>query len=169
MLRRAFATGFLLLAVFACRESSVTQSSPPPQEPQVPFTQYKLTFTASPSCSLPPEATTLTFPAWISEPTPGTVAVDLYTHFPCFCSPGFDGTRNGDAYSFVMLGGLGDTLVGELIAGDREVDYDGTAVATRTDNTITGTFNGKINVIDSASGTVVASCDAKDHKIEFKQ
>ncbi len=167
MLRRAIAAGFLLLAVSACRES-VTQSSVPP-EPPVPVTQYRLTFTASPSCSLPPEATTLTFPAWVSEPTPGTLEVSLYTNYPCYCNPGFNGSRDGDAYSFVMLGGLGDDLVGELIPGGKEVDYEGTAAATRTDNTITGTFSGVIDVIESASGAVVASCNAKDHKMEFKR
>jgi len=164
----------LLILAAACGSENLSPTRPLPVTP-VPapsdlLGKYKLTFTAAPSCSLPPEAKQLTFEAWMFEETPGSIRVDLNTAFPCFCNPGFTGTRQGDAFRFVIVGGPpGDETVVELVGNGREVRYEGTATATQGDKNITGIFSGRISVVESASGATLATCDATDHKMDFVQ
>ena len=184
MLRRALPAILLLSAAIACGGDNGSPSRPSPaastRPSEIPSTGpgeipgligvYSLTFTASPSCSLPAYATKLTFAkAYVLEQTPGSIEVDLSTNYPCWgCSPHFTGTRLGDALSFVLVGGDPADGVVEVI-GNEEISYDGTATGTFADKTITGIFNGRIGVVESSSRTTLASCTATDHKMEFVQ
>lgn len=103
------------------------------------------------------------------QPKPGSVSVGLDNGYPCFCNPGFTGTREGDVLRLILNGGpLGsdDTVVAPISEG-RDVRYDGQATATLREGTIAGTFNGTISVVESASGLTVAACSAADHGMSF--
>ena len=172
MLRRTAAAAVVLLAAFACNGTEPFRPTPPPGGPaQIPHLigTYTVVFTASVSCSLPDDAARHAFPGWMREPLPGQVVVDVEPSYQpvTFVNPGFNGTREGDLFSFSITGGLGDSQLGDKLANGREVYYDGSAIATRNGTTITGTFNGRIEVIQTATGGVISKCDASDHKIEF--
>jgi hypothetical protein len=181
MLTRILRTSLLLLVVMGCGSGdlptqpttpNVTPTTPPlpPFEPSIEG-EYRLTFTASPSCSLPAEAKQRTYTAKVAEPTRGAVTVTLsgavFRWGLYSFEPGFDGTRDGDALRFVISNRNGRG-VAELIDGTKELYYDGAANATVADRNITGTFMGQIYI--NVAGNLfdwLGDCTAPDHRIEF--
>jgi hypothetical protein len=189
MLTRSWVTAILLLAAVAavsCERDVVptqpTESQSPPELASDIVGEYQLTFTASPSCSLPTQLMKRTYKAnlkaWVNF---APVAVDVSgAKFFHDWAAGFDGTRNGDTMQFEIVGmnlnfpPYGYSLA-ELIDGNTWLAYDGAARATIRGNTISGAFDGKVVLrevlSDDAYGTVLgavlAECRATDHKIEF--
>ena len=183
MLTRKFVTAILLVGVAACggKGNLPTQPTPTPSAPAPVLAtdivgDYQLTFTASPSCSLPAQFMKRTYQAhiraWVNFPN---VAVDVSgrTFFHDW-AVGFGGTRNGDTVQFNIVGMGNDSFddlfnshLAESIDGTTWLTYDGTAVASIRGNSITGTFNGQIALRQDASRAVLAECRATDHKIEF--
>jgi hypothetical protein len=166
-------SALLLLVVVACgcgdpptspAGPSPTPSVRPPFEPPIRG-EYTLTFTASPSCSLPPEARQRSYTATVAEPSPGSVTVVLsdadFGWGTAPREPRFEGTRDGDRLRFTIG-------VGERVDGTKELSYYGTASATLADKNMAGTFNG--NIWLNVAGNLydwIADCTATDHKIDF--
>ena len=184
MSTQSFATAILLLGVVACGGSEgddtlLTQPTPVPRRTAVPASDivgdYRLTFAASASCSLPTEFMKRTYDAnvraWVNYPQ---VAVDVSGGaFLHECCVGFGGTRDSDTVSFTIVGLQTDDVfnydsgLAEVIDHTKWLTYDGTAVAHIAANNITGTFDGLIKLRDATSGATLAECRATDHKIEF--
>ena len=171
MFTRALPTALLLLVAVACGNDLPTQPTPFRQSPPGGGAnidgQYTLTFTASPSCSLPEEAKKRTYTATVAEAPSGTVTVTLGgAAFLPQLEPGFDGTRSGDEVHF-SIGTGGRRWVAERIDG-KEVFFTGSATATFAGGHATARFTGDIWV--SAAGNIfdwIADCTATDHTIEF--
>ena len=175
ILTRALVTAILLLGAAACGGKD-TLPTQPTRMPPAPATDivgdYQLTFTASPSCSLPTQFMKRTykanFRAWINYPD---VAVDVSggTFFQDW-AVGFGGTRDGDTLHFTIVGMASDFYgysLAELVDGTKWLTYDGTAVATIRGNNITGPFDGRISLLDEATRAILAECRATGHKIDF--
>lgn len=79
--------------------------------------------------------------------------------------------RDRDTLHFTIVGMAGFPFSGysltELVDGTKWLMYDGTAVATIRDNTITGTFDGRISLLDQATRAILGECRAADHRIDF--
>lgn len=187
ILTRTLVTAVLLLGAAACggEDTLPTRPSQMPSAGSRPAPvsatdiagDYQLTFTASPSCSLPASFMKRTYKAniraWQNFPQ---VAVDVSggTFFRDW-AVGFGGTRDGDTLSFTIVGiPAGDFLsyaydsgLAELIDGTELLTYDGTAVATIRASNITGTFDGRISLLDYATRAVLAECRGTDHKLDF--
>lgn len=169
MFTRTLLTALLLLVAVACGNDLPTQPTPssPPGGGSNIDGQYTLTFTASPSCSLPEEARKRTYTATVAEAPPGYVTVTLGgAVFLPQLEPGFDGTRSGDEVRF-SIGTGNRRWVAERIDG-KEVFFSGSATATFAGGRATAPFNGGIWV--SAAGNIfdwIADCTATDHVIEF--
>lgn len=184
---RTLVTAILLLGAAACggKDTLPTQPTPMPRAgadpaPPAPATNtvgdYQLTFTASPSCSLPTQFMIRTYRAniraWTDYPR---VAVDVSggTFFQDW-AVGFDGTRDGDTLHFTIVGMGNDSFddlfnyhLAELVDGTKWLTYDGTAVATIRGNNVTGAFDGRISLLDQTTRAILAECRATDHKIDF--
>jgi hypothetical protein len=134
MLTRASVTAILLLAAISCGGDLPTQPdvTPPPlkRTPELASDivgDYQLTFTASPSCSMPPQFMERTYQAhiraWVGYPN---VAVDVTgaTLFQDWAA-GFEGTRNGDAVQFDIVG-----MANDLFSYSLAESIDGTGWLT---------------------------------------
>lgn len=184
---RTLVTAILLLGAAACggKDTLPTQPTPMPRAgadpaPPAPATDivgdYQLTFTASPSCSLPTQFMKRTYSAniraWTNYPS---VAVDVSggTFFQDW-AVGFGGTRDGDTLHFTIVGMGNDSFddlfnyhLAELVDGTKWPTYDGTAVATIRGNNVTGAFDGRISLLDQTTRAILAECRATVHKIDF--
>lgn len=191
MATRSFVTAILLLGAVACggKDTLPTQPTPVPQPvaaPPVPATDivgdYHLTFSASPSCSLPREFMKRSYranvKAWVNLPNgvPNVLVEVSGGTFYQYWSVGFQGRRDGDSVRFTIVGVVddfgaligGDPGLAEVIDGTKWLTYDGSAVNTVAANNIeTGTFDGLIKLRDAISGATLVECRATDHKIEF--
>ncbi len=179
---RTLVMAILLLGAAACggKDTLPTQPTRTPSDgfqapvPAVDVVgDYQLTFTAFPSCSLPAAFMKRTYKAtitaWVNYPQ---IAVDVSGGtFIQDWAVGFDGTRDVDTLRFTIVGLSDFPFSGysltELVDGTKWLMYDGTAVATIRDNTITGTFDGRISLLDQATRAILAECRAADHKIDF--
>ena len=189
MSTQSFVTAILLLGAVACggsegNDTPLTQPTTVPRpttRAPVPASDivgdYRVTFAASASCSLPTETMKRTYDAnvraWVDY---GEVAVDVSGGaFLHEWAVGFGGTRDGDTVSFTIVGlqaddfsGFYDYGLAEVIDQTKWLTYDGTAVARIAGHNITtGTFDGLIKLHDAKSGATLAECRATDHKIEF--
>lgn len=188
MSTRCFVTAILLLSAAACggsegNDTLLTQPTPAPRPTTAAPVladvagDYRLTFAASASCSLPTETMKRTYDAnvraWVNYPQ---VAVDVSGGvFLHEWAVGFGGTRESDTVNFTIVGlqadgflELYDYGLAEVIDGAKWLTYDGTAVALISANNITtGTFDGLIKLHDAKSGATLAECRATDHTIEF--
>ena len=175
-------TAILFLSAAACGEKDTLPTQPtrtPSDGSQAPVPatdivgDYQLTFTASPSCSLPARFMKRTYKAtikaWANYPP---VAVDVSGGtFIQDWAVGFDGTRDGDTLHFTIVGLADFPFSGysltELVDGTNWLMYEGTVVATILGNNITGAFAGRISLLDQATRAILAECRATDHKIDF--
>ena len=173
MAARIVSIPLVLVSVLACGPSPTRPTPPglPPLSPTNTLGQYTLTMTASPSCSLSPAVMSRVYEATVFERRAGLVEVAVDTEYPTACwgclETGFQGTRDGDALQFDIVGEGGRWYFADLVQ-DGELRYDGTATATMLDNkSITGTFDGRITILGGASFSPLAVCEATDHKMEL--
>ncbi len=185
MSTQSFVIAILLLGAAACggsdgNDTLLTQPTPAPRPTTgapVPAADivgdYRLTFAASASCSLPSETMKRTYDAnvraWVNYPE---VAVDVSGGaFLHEWAVGFGGTRDTGTVGFTIVGLQDDPYgygLAEVIDGAKWLTYDGSAVARIAGHNITtGTFDGLIKLHDAKSGATLAECRATDHKIEF--
>jgi hypothetical protein len=133
---------------------------------------HALTFTASPSCTLPAEVMHRTYGALIE---PGRAAgqlevslngADFITGFGG--DPGFTATVDRDTVRFAISDPTGNeylTFVERI--GDVNMVYTGTATGTIGDRKIVTTFDGRVLLKTAVGGVTVAECNASDHRLEF--
>jgi hypothetical protein len=148
------------------------QQTPRPQ-PR-PFSgRYTLTFTASPSCTLPAEITQRTYAARlyrgrdIGRPEDLVVWLDSAIMVGWGNETGFTGSVNGNAAAFPIKDDvLGDFAMIERV-GDKDMAYQGTATGTVSEKKIATTFNGRVLLKMATGGTPVAGCNAPDHLFVF--
>jgi hypothetical protein len=148
---------------------------------------YALTFTAAPSCTmppgaLPPELMRRTYLARITEKADGLVVDVDGPGFPYdFWRYGFKGQRDGSTVRFDLNGSPnspnpwnwesdyllmesldGGCLIGQTCGPQRFLGYTGTATGTIGERSITMVFNGTVRLW----GSGVALC-AGGHRLEF--
>lgn len=135
---------------------------------------YRLTFTASPSCSLPAAARQRVYSAKIVEgrtiSRPEDVIVTLAggAFVVWGNQPGFVGTRDGSTVRFTIdTNWDGDYGLVELIDSTNELYYAGSASATIDNRIIDGSFNGKLTYQNRFTRAILGQCDAADHRIVF--
>jgi len=173
MAARIVSIPLVLVSVLACGPTPTQPTSTPlpPLSSMNTLGQYTLTMTASPSCSLPPAVMSRAYEATVFERRAGLIEVAVDTEYLLSCwgclETGFQGTRDGDALQFDIVGEGGRWFFADLVE-DGELRYDGTATATMLDNgNITGTFDGRITILAGASLSPLAVCGATDHKMEL--
>jgi hypothetical protein len=131
---------------------------------------YALTFTASPSCTLPAEAMRRSYTARISE-AGDQLIVDLSgaDFMVWFEMPGFTGRREANAVSFTIASDLDAAYtVIERLDPAREIAFSGTATGTIEDRRIIAGYNGEVVVRTTGSPhNPLARCQAGDHRLEF--
>jgi hypothetical protein len=135
--------------------------------------RYTVTFIASPSCTLPPEARQRTYGALIEEGRVYHASEDLDVTldganlvFGWGGDAGFTGTVDGNTVRFAIT----DDLMNGYYAfieriGNMDMHYQGTATGTLSDRAIVTRFNG--TVLLRSGTTTVGVCSAADHRLEF--
>jgi hypothetical protein len=132
---------------------------------------YVLTFTASPSCALLPEAMQRTYAATIEEGRlinqPENLIVTLSgSDFMGWGSdPGFTGSLQGTTVRFDITDDIDARY--NLIEhfGNNFLFFSGTATGTVSDKTIATTFSGKVVLRGLPAYTDIAECTASDHRL----
>ena len=138
--------------------------------------EYRLTITASPSCTtLPAEAMQRQYWARIDGTQDGLVvslrganfvnAVDLWSGG----GTGFTGTTSGSVVHFEISDDPdGEYTVIEKLGMGTQLGYAGTATGTASDTTIVAAFDGTVRVgTFSNPSTLLAECQARDHRLGF--
>jgi hypothetical protein len=131
---------------------------------------YTLTFTASPSCTFPPEAAQRTYRAQIKDSRNAVLNLDVWlSGAPLvisgwFDEAGFAGRFDGRTVRF-HIGSSEEFSFVESLPGGTTMSYDGEATGTPGERGIVTTFNGTVTLETRAA--VVASCKAADHRLEF--
>jgi len=139
--------------------------------------RYTMTFIASPSCTLPPEAGRRTYGAVIEEGRNYnwqwdlTVLLDGATFFDDGWGDdaGFTGNVDGNTVRFAITNGW-DGPAFQFIEriGNMTMRYLGVATGTLSDTRIATTFNGTVEMMeDVGSSTTFAACRAADHQLIF--
>ena len=138
--------------------------------------RYTMTFIASPSCTLPPEASRRTYGALIEEGRDYhwqwdlTVLLDGATFFDDGWGDdaGFTGKVDGNTVRFTITNGW-DGPAFQFIEriGNMTMRYLGVATGTVSDTRIATTFDGTVVMRDVASSTIAAECRAADHQLIF--
>lgn len=135
---------------------------------------YRLTFTASRSCSLPSEARQRSYSANVIEGRTIGRREDLIVtlagaEFVVWGNePGFVGLRGGDTVRFQIDTDWGGAYgLVELIDLTKELYYVGTATATLNERSIVGLFSGTLKLVDRHSRATLGECQAIDHRIEL--
>jgi hypothetical protein len=125
---------------------------------------YVLTFTASPSCSLPAIARTRKYTATV-EDSSGSLIVFLSD--PFWSDMGFRGSKDGKTVSFKIVGsGTLGPLFAETLENGQIMRLDGDASGTIAAGTLLAIFSGTVRIFASAT-TIVAECSANDHVLNF--
>lgn len=135
---------------------------------------YRLTFTASQSCSLPSEARQRTYSANVIEGRTIVRREDLIVklagaEFVVWGNePGFIGSLDGKTARF-QIDTNWDGAYGlvELIDLTKELYYVGTATATISERRIVGSFSGTLKLVDRHSRATLGECQAADHQMEL--
>jgi hypothetical protein len=139
------------------------------QQPGTIVGVYTLVFTASPACTLPPDAARRTYTAQIEEGRhvgfPEDLVVMLNGAVFEWDEAGFTGATDGTAVRFQITDEYEARLVVVEHLGAVYMGYRGTATGVVSDKTIVATFNGRVRL--SAGGATVAECSAADHRLEF--
>ncbi len=179
------ATSMLAVLLAAACSNPPTAPSPPigKRPPSEPFTQnqapvggpsivgtYILTFTASLSCSLPPEVQKRVYTATVSDEQQGMVWVSVSGSEFVQGFDGFVGTQNGDTVDLDIAYDFGNGVV-EVIDHSKTLLYDGAAQVTIGNGKISGMYSGRMALYDSLAFRIIDKarydCTAKDHTIEF--
>jgi hypothetical protein len=133
---------------------------------------YTLTFTASPSCALPPEAMRRTYEANVEEGRLMRREEDLIVMLPSVdyvgwgTEAGFIGAREGNTVRFVITNDESQSayVLVEKIEGGRSLSYAGTASGAVADKAIVTTFSGTVT-LGGGLGTILGACTATDHSL----
>ena len=131
---------------------------------------YTLTFTASPSCTLPPEASQRNYRAQIEDSRNAALNLDVrlsgayFESYGWFDEAGFAGRFDGRTVRF-HIGSSEEFSFIEILPGGMTLSYDGEATGTPGERGIVTAFNGTVTL--KAGATVMASCPAQDHRLEF--
>ena len=131
---------------------------------------YTFTFTASPSCTFPPEASPRTYRARIEDSGNAVLNLGAWLSGSAFVTsgwfdePGFAGRFDGTSVRF-HIGSSEEFSFTESLPGGMTLSYDGEATGTPGERGIATVFNGTVTL--KAGTTVVASCTAADHRLEF--
>jgi hypothetical protein len=132
--------------------------------------EYTLTFTASDTCSLPPDATRRVYEVAIEEVEQALYVSPRVTQpfVSMVAAVGFRGTRDRDAVTFRISDCPGfDAFLEdkvcfvERVPGVGDLGFAGTATGTITGPTITATFSGTLSINQNTA------CQADDHRMEF--
>jgi len=143
--------------------------------PGDPRGEYRLTITASPSCTtLPAEAMQRQYSARI-DGTQDALVVSLSGGNFAIPDPfggsthAFTGTRTGNTVHFEISDDLSGTYaVIESLGMGRQLSYAGTATGTASDTTIVAAFDGTVRVgTFSNPSTLLAECQGRDHRLGF--
>jgi hypothetical protein len=132
---------------------------------------YTLTFTASPSCTFPPEAVRRTYGAQIKDSRQAVLNLDVWlSGAPLvtsgwFDEAGFVGRFDGRTVRFHISSRSEEFSFAESLPGGMTMSYDGEATGTPSERGIVTAFNGTVTLETRAA--VVASCKAADHRLEF--
>jgi len=137
------------------------------QQPGTIVGVYTLVFTASPSCTLPPEAARRTYTAQVEEGRNVGFLEDLVVmlngaNFE-WDEAGFTGARDGAAVRFEITDAYEARLDVIEIIGTIRLGYRGTATGVVSDRAIVATFDGSVRL----TGGQAAECSAADHRLEF--
>jgi carboxypeptidase family protein/Big-like domain-containing protein len=148
--------------------------------PTVPYASlggvYSLTFTASPSCTLPDDAVTRTYTATIDQ---RGAPLTIFLSDARFLTSGqvtsnqFFGRVLGNVVSFTLLTYYCPDYVGcvtEKLADTRYLSLTGTAKAVATVSGMSAVFAGAVSVTNSPDGREsqpIAACSASDHHLIF--
>ena len=130
---------------------------------------YTLTFIASPSCALPPEAMSRTYRASIQEarnwhePWDLDVTLDVAPLPTSWAEPGFIGRMDGATVRFTITDDVNGSYAFIEQVGPATLHFVGTAAATFSDRGIVATFDGSVVF----RGMSVVECRAADHRLEF--
>jgi hypothetical protein len=138
---------------------------------------YTLTFIASPSCTLPPEARQRTYLASIEqvdsryEPSDLDVTLDGASFAFAFGGDaGFTGNVDGNSVRFAITNDLNGYYAFIERVGSQYMHYSGTATGTVGNGSIITTFNGRVALSTTGvGGTTLAECTAPDHRLEFRR
>jgi hypothetical protein len=149
---------------------SVPVPSPPSPVASDIAGEYRLTMTASSSCSFPPELERRIYTAKITE---AQYRVEVALGGAEF-EQGLDwfgGTRKDKAIDFEIFFGMGCGM-GEVIDRTKLLYYEGKAHGTIAGNIIAGTFDGVMRLYEDRSQVFLPAartvdCAAADHRIEF--
>jgi len=136
----------------------------------LPSDQYRLTFAASPSCSLPADATPRQYTAGLEVETSGQAKVYLRggVMLAFMGEAGFTGVRDGNTLRFwVNDDDMGPYAFVEFLPGHRWLSYSGTITGTIEGDRIAATFDGRVRLVQYPAESVVAECTAADHRMEF--
>jgi hypothetical protein len=135
---------------------------------------YTLTFTASPSCALPPEAMRRTYAALVDEgrlinrPEDLVVTLSGADFVGWANDDGFTGRLQGKTVRFDITDSFdADYAVIERIGKTMDLYYSGTATGTVSDRAIVTTFSGKLIVRSATGPGTLAECTASDHRLEL--
>jgi len=138
--------------------------------------RYTMTFIASPSCTLPPEASRRTYGALIEEGREYhwqwdlTVLLDGATFFDDGWGDdaGFTGQVDGNNVRFAITNGW-DGPAFQFIEriGNMTTRYVGVATGTVSDTRIATKFDGTVVMREVGSSTTFAECRAADHQLVF--
>jgi hypothetical protein len=134
---------------------------------------YSLTFTASPSCSLPDDVMKRTYAASIDQRGASLTVVLSGAQFANYGQmplDRFSGRVLGTAVSFNLATdfyyGLADLV--EQLANDRFLSFFGTAEATATEAGMSTLFAGVVSLTTQVlGGKPIAVCTASDHRLVF--
>jgi len=131
--------------------------------------RYTLTFIASPSCALPPEAMSRTYRASIQEarnwhePWDLDVTLDVAPLSTSWAEPGFIGRVDGATVRFTIEDDVNGSYAFVEQVGPSTLHFVGTAAGTFSDRGIVAKFDGSVVL----RGTTVVECRAADHRLEF--
>lgn len=135
---------------------------------------YRLTFTASSSCSLPGEAQQRIYPArvvlgrTINRPEDVIVTVSGFDFISWGNAAGFVGTREGSTVRFTIDTNLdADYALIEMIDQTKALYFSGSASVTVGEHTMDGLFDGTLTLFDFLTRTTLGKCQASDHRIVF--
>jgi hypothetical protein len=105
--------------------------------------------------------------ARVVEASTGSLSVVLSgAEFVSFGEAGFTGRRDGSSVRFEISSDFSaDYQFIEQLDGNRELAFSGIATGLIGDTFVT-VFSGQV-VVRQRTGTVLAQCDAADHRLEF--
>jgi hypothetical protein len=139
------------------------------QQPGAIIGVYTLVFTASPSCTLPPDARRRSYTAQIEDGRvvgfPEDLVVMLNGADFEWDEAGFFGARDGTVVRFQITDEYEARLVVIEHLGTMHMAYRGIATGVVSDRTIVATFDGRVRL--SGGAELATECSAADHRLEF--